>query len=62
VLLISLFLPWFSVDLNENQTLCGAGNILDFLLLATPEGPLVRIRGESSRADYLRTTRVCESF
>src|SRR5919198_966021 len=53
VLLISLFLPWFSVDLNENQTLCGAGNdsctawqtfnILDFLLLAGCSAPFILV-------------------
>jgi hypothetical protein len=51
--LVSLFLPWFSVDLGENVTLCGATNdsctawqtfkILDFLLLAGCTAPLVLI-------------------
>jgi hypothetical protein len=53
LLLISLFLPWFSVDLNENQILCGAGNdscsawqtfkILDFILLAGCAAPFILV-------------------
>jgi hypothetical protein len=53
VLVISLFLPWFGVDLDENQTLCGAGqdsctawetfNVLDFLLLAGAFAPLILV-------------------
>jgi hypothetical protein len=53
VILISLFLPWFSVDLNENQTLCGAAKdsctawqtfkILDFVLLAGCTAPFVLV-------------------
>jgi hypothetical protein len=53
VLLVSLFLPWFSVDLSENQTLCGAGkdsctawetfNVLDFLLLAGCAAPFILV-------------------
>jgi hypothetical protein len=53
VLLVSLFLPWFSVDLGENVTLCGAGNdictawqtfnFLDFLLLAGCAAPFILV-------------------
>jgi hypothetical protein len=53
VLLISLFLPWFSVDLNENQELCGATadsctawqtfRILDFVLLAGCAAPFILV-------------------
>jgi hypothetical protein len=53
LMVISLFLPWFSVDLNENQVLCGAGNdsctawetfnVLDFLLIAGACAPLILV-------------------
>lgn len=53
LMVLSLFLPWFSVDLNENQVLCGAGdssctafetfNILDFLLIAGAFAPLILV-------------------
>jgi hypothetical protein len=53
VLLISLFLPWFSVDLNENQTLCGVAKdsctawqtfkILDFVLFAGCAAPFILV-------------------
>src|SRR5688500_310422 len=53
VLLISLFLPWFSVDLQEGENLCGATaetctawetfNILDFVLLAGCAAPFILV-------------------
>jgi hypothetical protein len=53
LLFISLFLPWFGVDLDENQTLCGATsdsctafetfNILDILLVAGAAAPFILI-------------------
>ncbi len=53
ILLVSLFLPWFSVDLGENVTLCGAGQhtctawhtfkFLDFLLLAGCAAPFILV-------------------
>jgi hypothetical protein len=53
VLLVSLFLPWFSVDLAEGENLCGATadtctawqtfNILDFLLLAGCAAPFILV-------------------
>lgn len=53
LLFLSLFLPWFGVDLDENQTLCGATsdsctafetfNILDILLVAAAAAPWILI-------------------
>ena len=53
VLLISLFLPWFSVDINERENLCGVAaetctawetfNILDFILLAGCAAPFILV-------------------
>ena len=53
ILLISLFLPWFTVDLDENQELCGATadsctawetfNVLDLLLLAGCVAPFILV-------------------
>jgi hypothetical protein len=53
VLLTSLFLPWFSVDLAENQQLCGAAkdsctawetfNILDILLVMGAFAPFILV-------------------
>ena len=53
ILLVSLFLPWFSVDLSENVTLCGAGKdsctawqtfkFLDFLLFAGCAAPFILV-------------------
>ena len=53
MLLISLFLPWFSVDLNENEqplrrrprrcTAWETFNILDFLLLAGCAAPFILV-------------------
>jgi len=49
----SLFLPWFGVDLNEKENLCGAANdtctawqtfnVLDFLLVAGAFAPLILV-------------------
>jgi hypothetical protein len=53
ILLVSLFLPWFSVDLGENVSLLGAGQdsctawqsfiCLDFLLLAGCAAPFILV-------------------
>jgi hypothetical protein len=53
ILLMSLFLPWYSVDLGENVSLCGAANdsctawqtfkFLDFLLLAGCAAPFILV-------------------
>jgi hypothetical protein len=53
LLFVSLFLPWFGVDLDENQTLCGPAkdsctafetfNILDILLVAAAAAPWILI-------------------
>jgi hypothetical protein len=53
VLLISLFLPWFSVDLSQNQEVCGAGkdtctawetfNVLDILLVLGALAPFILV-------------------
>ncbi len=53
LMVISLFLPWFGVDLDENQTVCGAGNdtcnawqtfnVLDLLLVAGAFAPLILV-------------------
>ncbi len=53
VLLISLFLPWFSVDLSENQQVCGAAKdsctawetfkFLDILLVLGAFAPFILV-------------------
>ena len=53
VLLISLFLPWFSVDLSENQQVCGVAkdsctawetfNFLDILLVLGAFAPFILV-------------------
>jgi hypothetical protein len=53
LMVISLFLPWFSVDLDEGENLCGATadtctawetfNVLDLLLVAGAIAPLILV-------------------